>query len=163
MNSGISPKPIFIAVGALLFLGIISRRDPYVPMESNALPVYTATTPTQVKETKPSIQRYKYRVEIETSPENQIYSIRKSGYQQYEVSRLGESYSYKVYEFYSDKILTTEEAYQFVLHNPGKCTLIKPGSESNIYDQYNDEYESYIDDPEDEINYPPEVFDFLAD
>ena len=39
-------------------------------------------------------QWYKYRVEIETIPENQIYKIEKSGYQQYEVSRLGETYSY---------------------------------------------------------------------
>ena len=29
-------------------------------------------------------QWYKYRVEIETIPENQIYKIEKSGYQQYE-------------------------------------------------------------------------------
>ena len=28
---------------------------------------------------------------------------------------------------------------------------------------YNEEYEDYINDPEDEINYPPEIFDFLAD
>ena len=54
-------------------------------------------------------QWYKYRVEIETIPENQIYKIEKSGYQQYEVSRLGETYSYVTYEFTSDKVMTTQE------------------------------------------------------
>lgn len=108
-------------------------------------------------------QWYKYRVEIETIPENQIYKIEKSGYQQYEVSRLGESYSYVTYEFTSDKIMTTEEAYEFVKKYPEKCTLVPNTKTENIYDRYNDEYEDYINDPEDEINYPPEVFDFLAD
>lgn len=63
-------------------------------------------------------QWYKYRVEIETIPENQIYKIEKSGYQQYEVSRLGETYSYVTYEFISDRIMTTEEAYDFVKRHP---------------------------------------------
>lgn len=108
-------------------------------------------------------QWYKYRVEIETIPENQIYKIEKSGYQQYEVSRLGESYSYVTYEFTSDKVMTTEEAYEFVKRHPKKCTRVPNTKTENIYDRYNDEYENYINDPEDEINYPPEVFDFLAD
>ena len=63
-------------------------------------------------------QWYKYRVEIETIPENQIYKIEKSRYQQYEVSRLGETYSYVTYEFISDRIMTTEEAYDFVKSHP---------------------------------------------
>ena len=108
-------------------------------------------------------QWYKYRVEIETIPENQLYKIEKSGYQQYEVSRLGESYSYVTYEFTSDKVMTTEEAYEFVKRHPEKCTRVPNTKIENIYDRYNDEYENYINDPEDEINYPPEVFDFLAD
>lgn len=108
-------------------------------------------------------QWYKYRVEIETIPENQLYKIEKSGYQQYEISRLGESYSYVTYEFTSDKVMTTEEAYEFVKRHPEKCTRVPNTKTENIYDRYNDEYENYINDPEDEINYPPEVFDFLAD
>lgn len=108
-------------------------------------------------------QWYKYRVEIETIPENQLYKIEKSGYQQYEISRLGESYSYVTYEFTSDKVMTTEEAYEFVKRHPEKCTRVPNTKTENIYDRYNDEYENYINDPEGEINYPPEVFDFLAD
>lgn len=108
-------------------------------------------------------QWYKYRVEIETIPENQIYKIEKSGYQQYEVSRLGETYSYVTYEFISDRIMTTEEAYDFVKRHPEKCTQVPNTTKKNIYDGYNEEYEDYINDPEDEINYSPEIFDFLAD
>lgn len=108
-------------------------------------------------------QWYKYRVEIETIPENQLYKIEKSGYQQYEISRLGETYSYVTYEFISDRIMTTEEAYDFVKRHPEKCTRVPNTTKKNIYDGYNEEYEDYINDPEDEINYPPEIFDFLAD
>lgn len=96
-------------------------------------------------------QWYKYRVEIETIPENQIYKIEKSGYQQYEVSRLGETYSYVTYEFTSDKVMTTQEAYDFVKKYPERCTRVPNTSQDNI------------NDPEDEINYLPEIFDFLAD
>lgn len=115
------------------------------------------------KEREQKKQWYKYRVEIETIPENQIYKIEKSGYQQYEVSRLGETYSYVTYEFTSDKVMTTQEAYDFVKKYPERCTRVPNTSQDNIYDKYNEDYEDYINDPEDEINYPPEIFDFLAD
>ena len=59
--------------------------------------------------------------------------------------------------------MNTQEAYNYVINNLDKCTLVSNISEENIYDRYNDDYEGYINDPEDEINYPPEIFDFLAD
>ena len=59
--------------------------------------------------------------------------------------------------------MNTQEAYNYVINNLDKCTLVSNTSEENIYDRYNDDYEGYIDDPEDEINYPPEIFDFLTD
>ena len=59
--------------------------------------------------------------------------------------------------------MNTQEAYNYVINNLDKCTLVSNTSEENIYDRYYDDYEGYIDDPEDEINYPPEIFDFLAD
>lgn len=108
-------------------------------------------------------QWYKYRVEIESTPEKNLYKIEKSGYDQYEISRRGSGYSYKTYEFISDKVMNTQEAYNYVINNLDKCTLVSNTSEENIYDRYNDDYEGYVNDPEDEINYPPEIFDFLAD
>ena len=42
----------------------------------------------------------------------------------------------------------------------------KPGKSSkssNIYDEYQDRLDDYLDDPEDEITFDPEVFDFQDD
>lgn len=162
MNSGTKvTKSLLITIGAMLL---------YLGTKYNAPTEEVIIAPSEFNRPKPldikskiSKQWYKYRVEIETIPENQLYKIEKSGYQQYEVSRLGESYSYVTYEFTSDKIMTTEEAYEFVKKYPEKCTRVPNTKTENIYDRYNEEYEDYINDPEDEINYPPEVFDFLAD
>lgn len=162
MNSGTKvTKSLLITIGAMLL---------YLGTKYNALTEEVIIAPSEFNRPKPldikpkiSKQWYKYRVEIETIPENQLYKIEKSGYQQYEVSRLGETYSYVTYEFTSDKVMTTQEAYDFVKKYPERCTRVPNTKTENIYDRYNEEYEDYINDPEDEINYPPEVFDFLAD
>jgi hypothetical protein len=171
MNSGTKiTKGLLIAIGAMLL---------YLGSKNNALIEEVSTDPSRfespitklislqdsmgIKPKEEKKQWYKYRVEIETIPENQIYKIEKSGYQQYEVSRLGETYSYVTYEFTSDKVMTTQEAYDFVKKYPERCTRVPNTSQDNIYDKYNEDYEDYINDPEDEINYPPEIFDFLAD
>lgn len=164
MNSGTKISQVFIiASGAmLLFLG--TRYNAPIEEVSIAPSEYNIPKPIDIKP-KEKKQWYKYRVEIETIPEKKLYKIEKSGYNQYEISRRGsgENYSYKTYEFISDKVMNTQEAYNYVINNLDKCTLVSNISEENIYDRYNDDYEGYIDDPEDEINYPPEIFDFLAD
>lgn len=162
MNSGTKiSQVLIIATGAmLLFLG--TRYNAPIEEVSIAPSEYNRPKPIDIKP-KEKKQWYKYRVEIETIPENQIYKIEKSGYQQYEVSRLGETYFYVTYEFTSDKVMTTQEAYDFVKKYPERCTRVPNTSQDNIYDKYNEDYEDYINDPEDEINYPPEIFDFLAD
>ena len=164
-------KGLLIAIGAmLLYLG--SKNN--APIEEVSIAPSRLESPlTRLHYLSDSLgikpreekkkQWYKYRVEIETIPENQIYKIEKSGYQQYEVSRLGETYSYVTYEFISDKVMTTQEAYDFVKKYPERCTRVPNTSQDNLYDKYNEDYEDYINDPEDEINYPPEIFDFLAD
>ena len=162
MNSGTKvTKSLLITIGAMLL---------YLGTKYNAPTEEVIIAPSEFNRPKPldikpkiSKQWYKYRVEIETIPENQLYKIEKSGYQQYEISRLDKTYTYVTYEFTSDKVMTTEEAYEFVKRHPEKCTRVPNTKTENIYDRYNDEYENYINDPEDEINYPPEVFDFLAD
>lgn len=163
MNSGTTKisKVLIIASGAmLLFLG--TRYNAPIEEVSIAPSEFVRPKPIDIKP-KEKKQWYKYRVEIESIPEKKLYKIEKSGYNQYEISRRGSGYSYKTYEFISDKVMNTQEAYNYVINNPDKCTLVSNTSEENIYDRYNDDYEGYIDDPEDEINYPPEIFDFLAD
>ena len=39
----------------------------------------------------------------------------------------------------------------------------KSSKHTNIYDEYNDRLDDYLDDPEDEITFDPEVFDFQDD
>lgn len=161
MNSTKISQVLIIATGAmLLFLG--TRYNAPIEEVSIAPSEYNRPKPIDIKP-KEKKQWYKYRVEIETIPENQIYKIEKSGYQQYEVSRLGETYSYVTYEFTSDKVMTTQEAYDFVKKYPERCTRVPNTSQDNLYDKYNEDYEDYLNDPEDEINYPPGIFDFLAD
>lgn len=164
MNSGTKiSQVLIIATGAmLLFLG--TRYNAPIEEVSIAPFEYNRLKPIDIKP-KEKKQWYKYRVEIETIPEKKLYKIEKSGYNQYEISRRGsgENYSYKTYEFISDKVMNTQEAYNYVINNLDKCTLVSNILEENIYDRYNDDYEGYINDPEDEINYPPEIFDFLAD
>ena len=162
MNSGTKiSQVLIIATGAmLLFLG--TRYNAPIEEVSIAPSEYNRPKPIDIKP-KEKKQWYKYRVEIETIPEKKLYKIEKSGYNQYEISRLGETYSYVTYEFTSDKVMTTQEAYDFVKKYPERCTRVPNTSQDNIYDKYNEDYEDYINDPEDEINYPPEIFDFLAD
>ena len=40
---------------------------------------------------------------------------------------------------------------------------VKSSKSSNIYDEYQDRLDDYLDDPEDEIEFDPEVFDFQDD
>lgn len=161
MNSGTK-----IIGGLSLVLGVMllfGSRPSNLDQEVSIAPSEFVRPKPKDKPKEEKKQWYKYRVEIESTPEKKLYKIEKSGYNQYEISRRGSGYSYKTYEFISDKVMNTQEAYNYVINNPDKCTLVSNTSEENIYDRYNDDYEGYIDDPEDEINYPPEIFDFLAD
>lgn len=162
MNSGTKIiGGISLVLGVMLLFG---SRPSNLDHEVSIAPSEFVRPKPKDKPKEEKKQWYKYRVEIESTPEKKLYKIEKSGYNQYEISRRGSGYSYKTYEFISDKVMNTQEAYNYVINNLDKCTLVSnTSSEENLYDRYNDDYEGYIDDPEDEINYPPEIFDFLAD
>lgn len=161
MNSGTK-----IIGGLSLVLGVMllfGSRPSNLDQEVSIAPSEFVRPKPKDKPKEEKKQWYRYRVEIESTPEKKLYKIEKSGYNQYEISRRGSDYSYKTYEFISDKVMNTQEAYSYVINNLDKCTLVSNTQEENIYDRYNDDYEGYINDPEDEINYPPEIFDFLSD
>ena len=163
MNSGTKIiGGLSLVLGAMILFG---SRPSNLDQEVSIAPSEFVRPKPKDKPKEEKKQWYKYRVEIESTPEKKLYKIEKSGYNQYEISRRGsgKNYSYKTYEFISDKVMNTQEAYNYVINNLDKCTLVSNISEENIYDRYNDDYEGYINDPEDEINYPPEIFDFLAD
>lgn len=108
---------------------------------------------------------YGYQIEIERIPENQIYQINKSGHNQYEITRKGEGYSKTTVIFYTDKKLSIKEAIKFAEQNPDKCIPILPTIKSKELDldEYQMNYDEYTSDPGNEIDFAPEVYDFLAD
>ena len=40
---------------------------------------------------------------------------------------------------------------------------VKSSRHTNIYDEYQDRLDDYLDDPEDEITFDPDIFDFQDD
>lgn len=44
-----------------------------------------------------------------------------------------------------------------------KQTAVKSPKHTNIYDEYQDRIDDYLADPEDEIEFDPDIFDFLDD
>lgn len=72
---------------------------------------------------------HRYQVLVETTPMTRNYVIRKSGYNQYIADPTGPRYSYKVYGFYVDHVLTEQECYDYVRNHPDKVTLIYSSSD----------------------------------
>lgn len=62
----------------------------------------------------------------------------------------------EIYE-YESPIIDTDESL-----SPSNIQ-ISNGESDNIYDEYQDRLDDYLDDPEDEIRFDPEVFDFQDD
>lgn len=182
MSSGLKKLPI-IGVAGFILIGLATNLKPsydeiiterFLNMRDN--PEIKASFPEdkwKPKSLRDSLQEmanllgkriYEYIVEIEVIPENYIFQINKSGYQQYEITSKGEKYSIRWVKFYTDRIMTTAEAYQFAERYPERCIPIIPTpEEKSRLDRYNMELDEYQADPEDEINFVPEIFDFLAD
>lgn len=120
-----------------------------------------------------TVPRYRTVISVESTPETQSFLVEKSGYQQYTVRPTSEGYSFGYYEVISEKPLTTEEAYSYLKKYPEKCRKLSPEElgdiyvngliGGNIYDHYEAMREDYLSDPEDNINYPDDIFDFLDD
>ena len=122
MNSGLKKLPI-IGLAGFILIGLAigskptpdaSRINPAPSFKKNDVPEtkYSFSFADKPKSLMDSIQEmanklgkriYEYQVEIEIIPENQIYQISNSGYQQYEVTRKGVGYSHTWVKFYTDK------------------------------------------------------------
>lgn len=188
MNSGLKKLPI-IGLAGFILIGIAFGSKPKATSnEANPASLFWAGLPTpesqgynitfesepnQPKSLKDSIKEmanrlgkriYEYIVETEIIPENQIYQISNSGYQQYEVTRKGVGYSYTAVKFYTDKKLTYQDAIKYAERHPEHCIPIIPTpKEKSELDYYNENLDEYLSDPENEIDFVPEIFDFLAD
>jgi hypothetical protein len=183
MNSGLKKLPI-IGLAGFILIGLAigskptsdaSRIYPAPSFKKNDVPEtkYSFSFADKPKSLMDSIQEmanrlgkriYEYQVEIEIIPENQIYQISNSGYQQYEVTRKGVGYSHTWVKFYTDKKLTYQDAIKFAEKYPEKCIPFVPTPKAKSeLDYYNENLDEYLSDPENEIDYAPEIFDFLAD
>jgi hypothetical protein len=183
MNSGLKKLPI-IGLAGFILIGLAigskptsdaSRISPAPSFKKNDVPEtkYSFSFADKPKSLMDSIQEmanklgkriYEYQVETEIIPENQIYQISNSGYQQYEVTRKGVGYSHTWVKFYTDKKLTYQDAIKFAEKYPEKCIPFVPAPKAKSeLDYYNENLDEYLSDPENEIDYAPEIFDFLAD
>nr|UWG20124.1 MAG: hypothetical protein [Bacteriophage sp.] len=132
-----------------------------------AIPAFVSDTPkiekkviiNQPKETR----KYRYLIEVETSPNAQV---ERSG------NKLNIHFNgpkKETFEILSDKPLTLDEAYTYLKNNPGKCKLVnckfytEEQQVDNIFDYYEANREDYLSDPEDNITYSDDIFDFLED
>lgn len=134
-----------------------------------AIPAFISDTP-RVEEKKVIIsqpkgtRKYRYLVEVETSPNAQV---ERSG------NKLNIHFNgpkKETFEILSDKPLTLDEAYTYLKNNPGKCKLVnckfyteEQQVDNIFFDYYEANREDYLSDPEDNITYSDDIFDFLED
>ena len=131
-----------------------------------------------IKKLKDSLSNrrlYQYAFLVRVTPDNIIFTARKSGYQQ--VTLDAHYTKPKVYYqvFTSDKPLSPEEASAYAEkyeYDPSKVTILtveqynqRYGKSSSIseYDIFTEGLDSYYDDPENLDENPDEIFDFLLD
>ena len=56
--------------------------------------------------------------------------------------------------------LDTAEVEDTSIYRPSVFTYDKKSKTTNAEDEYNDRLDAYLDDPEDELRFDPEIFDF---
>lgn len=128
-------------------------------------------------ESKPEI--YDYRLTITDAEELLRTSNIQRGWRDepplkmsaYQIKALNGIYEWKSPKFFK----TQREMFDYICENfhemqrykvgsaPASQTPIKSSKHHNMYDEYQDRLEDYLDDPEDEITFDPEVFDFQDD
>lgn len=107
--------------------------------------------------------KYRYWVKVETSPSISLEKGIHNVYLNLEGTKS------QTYEIISEKPLSLEEAYEYIQRYPNKCKQINHSKYTeqvkigNIYDFYESHREDYLSDPEDNILYSDDIFDFLED
>lgn len=56
--------------------------------------------------------------------------------------------------------LDTTEVEDTLVYRPSGFTYDKKSKTTNAVDEYNERLDDYLDDPEDELRFDPEIFDF---
>lgn len=75
------------------------------------------------------------------------------------------SYLNGTYDWYMDLYLPDDDAIlSYIIENYSTLKKYKVSATvPDIYDEYNNRLDEYLDDPEDEIAFDPDIFDFLDD
>lgn len=126
-----------------------------------------------IKKLKDSLSNrrlYQYVFLVRVTPDNIIFTARKSGYQQVTLDAHYTKPQLYYQVFTSTKQMSIEEASAYADNNPDKVTILSPdqynkrfGNQSSEYDLYLDNIDAYWDDPENLDENPDEIFDFLLD
>ena len=126
-----------------------------------------------IKKLKDSLSNrrlYQYAFLVRVTPDNIIFTARKSGYQQVTLDTHYTKPQLYYLVFTSTKQMSIEEASAYADRNPDKVTKLSQqqydqrfGNQSSEYDFYLDNLDSYYDDPENLDENPDEIFDFLLD
>ena len=126
-----------------------------------------------IKKLKDSLSNrrlYQYAFLVRVTPDNIIFTARKSGYQQVTLDTHYTKPQLYYLVFTSTKQMSIEEASAYADRNPDKVTKLSQqqydqrfGNQSSEYDFYLDNLGSYYDDPENLDENPDEIFDFLLD
>ena len=126
-----------------------------------------------IKKLKDSLSNrrlYQYAFLVRVTPDNIIFTARKSGYQQVTLDAHYTKPQLYYLVFTSTKQMSIEETSAYADRNPDKVTKLSQqqydqrfGNQSSEYDFYLDNLDSYYDDPENLDENPDEIFDFLLD
>lgn len=122
---------------------------------------------------------YKYRVKIEDAKETLITSNIQRSWRNEPQLKMSASQLKKmngIYEWQSTIFFETQrQMFDYICEHFHEMQKFKIESlpvnyrklgipqKKNLYDEYNDRLDEYLDDPEDEIRFDPEIFDFQDD
>ena len=130
---------------------------------------YGTTTcyPSDISKSKPK-GKYHYKVTISNaSQELNTYEKEELINGELRLRKTSPDISYLngTYIWDSDVYLPDEDAmFNYICTHYNEMKKYKvSGRSKNIYDEYNDRLYDYLEDPEDEIEYDPDIFDFLID
>ena len=165
---------VFFCIMAIVYLCCKDQKEEIKePQDSDML----FTSPDGVMELQPEI--YDYRLTITNADELLRTSNIQRGWRDELPLKMSSSQIRAlngVYEWQSTIAFKTQrEMFDYICEHFSEMQKFKVGSapvarkpvksskNTNIYDEYQDRFDDYLDDPEDEIEFDPEVFDFQDD
>lgn len=138
------------------------KQQEHIGSAAKQYPTAFKSQTTQQRPQKATKPRYHYTLDVRTKQTEELYEVENTG--KYVKVKKRKSANIGVpdghYEWYTDVHLKTEkEMYEYLKKHYKK-------TKDNSFDEisyYEDMRDDYLDDPEDEIRFPPEIFETLDD